>query len=152
MDENDTAGVPSSCVVYMATTDGVLRMCHLANFKQPPLAKDPEPLPAALPVELAAALEAAGRLEGVDEVGDTFNPLTHIYCSLSAHSCCCLAYVSLLEQWYKRIQCLSNASSALSNTQLVVPPVPCLNTLACTILKVPSALGNRCCVLCFAGV
>lgn len=74
-DDQDTAGVPSSCVVYMATTDGVLRMCHLASFKQEPLAKDPEPLPAALPAELAAALEAAGRLEGVDEVGGTLYPV-----------------------------------------------------------------------------
>lgn len=72
--------VPTSCVVYIATTDGVLRMCHLANFKQEQgLARDPAPVPTALPTELAAALEAAGRLAALDEVGGKHmpDPRTH---------------------------------------------------------------------------
>jgi hypothetical protein len=76
--------VPTSCVVYIATTDGVLRMCHLANFKREQgLARDPAPVPAALPAELAAALEAAGRLAALDEVraGNTCT------CACRRHAC-----------------------------------------------------------------
>ena len=55
--------------MYIATTDGALRMGHLANFmKEEGLARDPEPVPTALPAELAAALALAGRLAALDEV------------------------------------------------------------------------------------
>lgn len=62
--------VPKSCVVYIATTDGALRMCYLTNFKQAQgLARAPQPVPATLPPQLTAALAEAGRLAAQDEVG-----------------------------------------------------------------------------------
>lgn len=62
--------VPSSCVVYIATTDGVLRMCQLANFiKEQGLARVPEAVPNALPPQLEAALARAAQLAAIDEVG-----------------------------------------------------------------------------------
>lgn len=81
---DDTApDVPTSCVVYIATTDGALRMCHLANFQQEQgLARDPEPVPAALPAEVAAALAAAGRLAALDEVGPTRRCYRRCCCSV----------------------------------------------------------------------
>jgi len=64
--------VPTSCVVYIATTDGVLRMCQLANFiKEQGLARAPEPVPNALPPQLEAALARAAQLAAIDEVGAT---------------------------------------------------------------------------------
>jgi hypothetical protein len=69
--------VPKSCVVYYATTDGVLRMCFLTNFKKAQgLAREPQPVPAALPPELTAALAEAGRLAAQDEVGRGFEHAT----------------------------------------------------------------------------
>lgn len=62
--------VPKSCVMYIATTDGALRMNYLTNFKQAQgLARAPQPVPAALPPQLTAALAEAGRLAAQDEVG-----------------------------------------------------------------------------------
>jgi hypothetical protein len=68
--DNQAPDVPTSCVVYFATSDGALRMCHLANFKQQQgLARDPQPVPTTLPQQLVDALAAAGRLAMLDEVG-----------------------------------------------------------------------------------
>jgi hypothetical protein len=68
--DDQAPDVPTSCVVYIATTDGALRMCHLGNFKQDQgLARDPEPMPTALPADVTAALQAAANMAALDEVG-----------------------------------------------------------------------------------
>jgi hypothetical protein len=48
---------------------GAESMGHLANLMKEGLARDPIPVPTALPAELAAALALAGRLAAGDEVG-----------------------------------------------------------------------------------
>lgn len=87
--DDQAPDVPTSCVVYIATTDGALRMCHLANFKQGQgLAKDPEPMPTALPAEVTAALQAAANMAALDEVGSP----THHRCRSPR---CCPFFMSM---------------------------------------------------------
>jgi len=61
--------VPASCVLAVATVDGVLRLYRLANFaRDTGLACTPAQVPAALPVHVTSVLQAAVKQDQLEEV------------------------------------------------------------------------------------
>eukprot|EP00775_Hariotina_reticulata_P007945 gene7945-8143_t len=61
--------VPASCILAVATVDGVLRLYRLANFmKDTGLARAPAQVPAALPPHVMSVLQAAAKQDVLEEV------------------------------------------------------------------------------------